>query len=117
MHKNISLEQELANTGISLEDYKRRLSEQTHRHERALHYQEELKARNSELEDKLRGATRQNELQQELHNAVGKLQACEASKSQLYTTYVEKCREYEELMEEFQSRQTAVNPEVQRLRI
>ena len=92
MHKNISLEQELGNSSIAFEDYKRRLSDQTHRYERALHYQEELKAKCSELEDRLRANSRQNELQQEVSNLTGKLQISEATKSQLYTTYLEKCR-------------------------
>jgi len=64
MHKNLQLEQELSNASITLEDYKRRLSEQTHRYERALHYQEELKGRNRELEDRVRANSHQNELLQ-----------------------------------------------------
>lgn len=52
-----------------------------------------------------------------MNNAIGKLQASEASKGQLYTTYLEKCREYEELMEEFQSRNKEPNYELQRMRM
>jgi DNA repair exonuclease SbcCD ATPase subunit len=60
---------------------------------------------------------RHNELTAEVNTLQNKIQNLEASKAQLYTTYLDKCREYEELMDEYQSRVNNPNTELQRLKI